>query len=305
METPVVIILFNRPEPTAKVFAEIRRARPRRLLLVADGPRRDRAGEAARCAAARAVAERVDWDCEVRSDYAAENLGCRRRIAGGMDWVFEQVEEAIVLEDDCVPHPDFFPYCEEMLARYRDDPRVMHIAGVNYQFGARPFPHSYYFSRYNHSTGWATWRRAWRRFDGEMREWPALRDSGWLAELFEDARDRADWHRSFQMAYEKRIDSWAYCWTFACWAAGGLTILPRVNLISNIGFALDGTHTKNRRSRFANMPVEALGFPLDHPPEVARDDGADRYTQRNNYRRGRLARLGNRLLRLASGLREN
>lgn len=300
MQTPVVLIIFNRREAAEKVLAKIREAQPPRLFVVADGPRQNRVSDLENCRAARAVIERVDWNCEVLANFAEKNLGCRRRISSGLDWVFAQTEEAIILEDDCVPHPDFFRFCEELLDRYRDDHRVMHIGGTNYQFGRRRFPYSYYFSRYNHCTGWATWRRAWNYFDVEMTLWPELRDRDLLNDILSDARAVADWQRAFQMVYEGRIDSWAYCWTLSCWAQSGLTVLPSVNLISNIGFNENGSHTRNRYSKFANMAVQELEFPLQHPPFILRDNEADRYTQRNNFRRSLIARLGSRILRAAA-----
>ena len=303
MQTPVALIIFNRPETTAKVFAEIRLARPSKLFVIADAPRVNRPSDVEKCAAARSVIKKVDWDCEVLTDFAEQNLGCQKRISSGLDWVFSQSEEAIIFEDDCVPHPSFFRFCEELLDRYRDDQRVMHIAGTNYQFGQQRFPYSYYFSRYNHCTGWATWRRAWQHFDLEMKLWPEIRDRGLLNDLFQDARSAAYWRRSFQLVYERRIDSWAYCWTLACWARSGLTILPNVNLICNIGFDADGSHTKNRRSRFANIPLEEMAFPLQHPPFVIRDDKADRYTQSSNFKRSLLARIGSKVLHAAAALK--
>lgn len=299
MQTPVAFIIFNRPDTTEQVFDVIRQARPPKLFVIADAARANRPGEVEKCSETRAIVEQVDWDCEVMTNFAEQNLGCQRRISSGLDWVFAQTERAIILEDDCLPHPSFFPYCEELLEQYRDDERVMHIGGTNYQFGRRRFPYSYYFSRYNHCWGWASWRRAWRNFDVEMKLWPELRDSGLLKDLLGDARAAADWQRAFQMVYEKHIDSWAYCWTLSCWAQSGLTILPSVNLISNIGFGSEGSHTLNRRSKFANMKFEDIGLPLIHPPFVIRDDEADKFTQRNNFRRSFVSRLGSSLLRAA------
>jgi len=303
VQTPVALIIFNRPDTTAKVFAEIRRARPSKLFVIADAPRANRPSDVEKCVAARSIVESVDWKCEVLTNYAEQNLGCQKRISSGLNWVFSQSEQAIVLEDDCVPHLSFFRFCEELLSRYQDDQRVMHIAGTNYQFGQQRFPYSYYFSRYNHCTGWATWRRAWEHFDLDMKLWPEFRDRGLLSDLFSDARAEAYWRRSFQLVYEKRIDSWAYCWTLACWARSGLTILPNVNLICNIGFDADGSHTKNRRSRFGNIPLEEMTFPLQHPPFVIRDDKADRYTQNNNFKRSLIARIGSKVLHAAAAMK--
>ena len=178
LETPVAFLVFNRPHTTDKVFSEIAAANPRKLLIVADGPRPDQPGEAERCVAVRAIVDRVDWDCEVLTNYSDINLGCKARISSGLDWVFDTVEEAIVLEDDCLPHPSFFRFCEELLVKYRDDERIAQIGGVNFQSGRRRTNYSYYFSRYAHIWGWATWRRAWRHYDVALKAWPLIRDGG-------------------------------------------------------------------------------------------------------------------------------
>jgi hypothetical protein len=277
LRTPVVLLIFNRPDTTAKVFETVAAARPRRLLVVADGPRPDRPGEAEACATARAVTERVDWPCEVGRQYSETNLGCARRVSSGLNWVFEQVEEAIVLEDDCVPHPTFFPFCEELLERYRDDERVVTVGGCNFQQGRRRAPYSYYFSIFNHLWGWASWRRAWRHFDLGMASWPEIRDGGWLRDLFGDASAVGYWTDIFERAYHNEFDSWGYPWMLSCWARSGLTVLPNVNLVSNIGFDARATHTRDSGPS-APIQTAAMEFPLKHPPFVIRDVTADRYT---------------------------
>jgi hypothetical protein len=180
LSTPVAFIIFNRPDTTARVFEAIRRAEPPQLLIVADGPRVDRPSDVERCAAARAVIERVDWDCEVLTNYAEANMGLADRVSSGLDWVFSLCDRAIVLEDDCLPDPSFFRFCDELLDRYRDDERVMAISGDNFQLGRRRTRYSYYLSRYNHCWGWATWRRGWQHYDHRMQLWPLVRDGGWL-----------------------------------------------------------------------------------------------------------------------------
>src|SRR5665648_587346 len=164
LKTPVAFIIFNRPETTRRVFAEIAKARPTKLLVIADGPRATHPDDAEKCAVVRAIIDGVDWDCEVLKNYSDVNLGCKRRVSSGLDWVFDTVEEAIILEDDCLPHPTFFRFCEEMLAKYRDDKRIAMISGDNFQFGKKRTEYSYYFSRYTHIWGWASWRRAWDNY---------------------------------------------------------------------------------------------------------------------------------------------
>jgi len=276
LATPVVFIIFNRPDTTARVFAEIARARPPMLLVVADGPRRDRPGEADRCAATRAIIDQVDWPCQVLTEYSGTNLGCRNRVASGIDWAFSQVEEAIFLEDDCLPDPSFFRYCEELLQRYRHDERIAMISGDNFQFGRVRTAASYYFSRYAHIWGWASWARAWRHYSRDAASWPAMRDGNWLAGLVLSAREQQYWSGIFQAVHEGRIDTWDYQWMLAMWTQGMLNVVPRVNLISNIGFGAEATHTREVGVH-ANMPIEAIRFPLSHPDIMLPDRAADRF----------------------------
>ncbi|OGV76694.1 MAG: hemolytic protein HlpA-like protein [Lentisphaerae bacterium RIFOXYB12_FULL_65_16] len=294
--TPVAFLIFNRPETTARVFEAIRRVRPPKLLVVADGPRSDREGENEKCRAARSVIERVDWPCEVITNYADTNLGCRTRISSGLDWVFANVDEAIILEDDCLPDPSFFPFCEELLARYRDDDRIMMISGDNFQFGRRRGPQSYYFSQYTHIWGWATWKRAWRRYDVGMKLWPTVREGEWLFDILGDRRSVTYWTNIFDRVHQEKINTWDCQWMFSCWLESGLSIMPCTNLVSNIGFASDATHT-SRRSPFSNMAVVPTRFPLQHPSFVIRDAKADSFTQHTHYHPGRLRRLAYRFLR--------
>jgi hypothetical protein len=277
ISTAVAFLIFNRPKLTERVFQEIARTRPRRLLVIADGPRRDREGEAEKCSETRAIVDRVDWDCEVLKNYSDVNLGCARRVATGLHWVFEQVEEAIVLEDDCLPHPTFFPYCEDLLAKYRNDKRVMHITGTNLTCGPQRTPYSYFFSWYPSSWGWASWRRAWRHYDGDLKLWPALRDTPWLLDILGDREAAEFWRQKFDQYTSglDKADTWDFQWLFACWAHRGFSILPRTNLISNIGFTAEATHTKYSDVR-ADVSTVEMTFPLAHPPCMVRDIGADR-----------------------------
>lgn len=265
LTTPVVFLVFNRPDTTQRVFEEIRRARPPKLLVVADGPRAEKAGEAEKCEAVRAIIDTVDWPCGVLKNYSEVNLGCKVRMSSGIDWVFEQVEEAIILEDDCLPHPTFFQFCQELLERYRHDLRIAQISGCNFQFGLRRNNDSYYFSKYNHIWGWASWRNRWQGcYDVNMLHWPRIRDEGWLLDMLCSKTEAARWRVTFDNVHQGKIDTWDYQWTFACWLQGRLTALPNVNLISNIGFGAEAAHTK-KENKFANIPNECMRFPLNHP----------------------------------------
>jgi hypothetical protein len=283
LQTPVAFLIFNRPETTEKVFETIRQAKPPILLVIADGPRETRVGEADKCSATRAIIDRVDWDCKVLKNYSEVNLGCRSRISSGLDWVFDTVEEAIILEDDCLPHPSFFRFCEELLNSYRYDERIGAISGQNVQFGRNRTEYSYYFSRYNHCWGWASWRRAWQHFDVDIKLWPEVRDKNLLQDILDDAKAVKDWTRTFQMVYDKKVGGWGFQWTFACWMQNYLTILSNVNLISNIGHGAGSTHTTDENSVYSNMPVEAVTFPLKHPPHIIRHRQADDFTEKTLF----------------------
>ncbi|MHB8121803.1 MAG: glycosyltransferase family 2 protein [Desulfuromonadaceae bacterium] len=286
LTTPVALLIFNRPETTARVFAAIRDARPAQLLVIADGPRAGYAADVTLCAKVRRIVEQVDWPCDVMRNYSDVNLGCGVRPATGISWVFEQVEEAIILEDDCLPHPTFFRYCQELLERYRDDERIMHIAGNNSLVRSNNGEYSYYYSLFPHCWGWASWRRAWRNFDFDMELFPAVTAEGWLDCIFSDKDDSKIWSKKFMEVYgphKKHI--WDYQWTFACWTCSGLSIIPNNNLISNIGFGTEATHTKDVGSHYSLLSVTPMEFPLNHPPFVIRDADADAETQRNVFRR--------------------
>lgn len=272
-------MIFNRPDETARVFERIRAARPRTLLVIADGPRNDREHDAVE--RTRSIVQNVDWSCDVRVNASAKNLGCRKRVSSGIDWVFNEVDEAIILEDDCLPDPTFFRFCDEMLDRYRDEPRIMHVGGTNFQLGHRPTPDSYYYSAINQIWGWATWSRAWRgHYDVSMKRWTEMRDTSFLKDLIGD-EVAAKVSRGFDGVHSGKVDTWDNQWTFAMWLAQGLAILPAVNLISNIGFGANATHTRKANSAVANQPTEAMEFPLKHPVQITRNRAADDQAYRN------------------------
>ena len=283
LKTPVAFIVFKRPQETQRVFAEIRKVKPPKLLVIADGPRSDRPGEDQDCLATRTIIDQVDWECEVLTNYAEVNLGCRQRVSSGINWVFDTVEEAIILEDDCLPHPTFFRFAEELLDRYRDDQRIMSISGQNVQFGRKRTDNSYYFSQYNHCWSWASWRRAWQHYDLDMKLWPEIRDGNFLADVLGDPHAVKIWTNIFQLCYEGKLQSWAYQWTFASFIQSGMNILANVNLACNIGHGMGGTNTEDVNSPYSNMAVEAITFPMKHPSFAIRDMQADNFTQNTLY----------------------
>ncbi|QKD83051.1 glycosyltransferase family 2 protein [Thermoleptolyngbya sichuanensis A183] len=302
MKKAVAIIIFNRPDKTLKVLDKIRQAKPEKLFVIADGPRSENINDAKRCSQTRAIIDQVDWECEILKNYSEHNLGCGKRVASGLDWVFSLVDEAIILEDDCVPHSSFFSFCEELLDRYRDDARVMSICGKNVQFGRNSTKFSYYFSRYAHCWGWATWSRAWKYFDYDMLNWEMVKSENLLEDILGDSRSVGYWTSIFQSVYERRYQSasWAYRWLLSSWLQNGLSILPGVNLVSNIGFGEDATHTTttSERSQYANMQTETMQFPLKHPPYLIRNRAADKFEQDTLFDPSLMTRARAKLLRM-------
>lgn len=254
---------------------KIARARPPKVLVFADGPRADHPEDAELIAATRAVIREAPWQCEVLTNYSDINLGTRYRPATGLDWVFQIVEEAIFLEDDCLPHPSFFRFCDELLEKYRDDERIMMVSGDNF------FPHrklssdSYLFGHYVGIWGWATWRRAWRHYDVDLCDWKALRETQFLHDVLGKHAEVKLWRHFFDRIVSGESRTWDHQWQFACWAQHGLSVMPAVNLVSNIGFGPEAEHYKEFDPRLAELPAEEMKFPLRHPLTMVRSREAD------------------------------
>lgn len=268
MNSAVVFIVFNRPELTARVLARIREARPPMLLVVCDGPRSSHPEDGEKVAAVRRViAEGVDWPCELLTNYSETNLGCRERPASGIRWAFSLVEEAIVLEDDCLPDPSFFSFCESMLERFRDEERVLHINGTNFIAGHTRPSASYFFSKYVWVWGWATWRRAWQHYDYTMSSWDDRR--ALLCQSFDSRREQAFWMFTFEEARRdwQVAQAWDFPWIYSCWTRGGLAVTPAVNLVENLGFGPDATHTNDAAS---HLRVVAGSLRVDRHPGTLR-----------------------------------
>lgn len=265
-DTPVVLFIFNRPDTTRRVFEAIREIRPSTLLVVGDGPR-DRPGEAELCAETRAILNDIDWDCDLHTNLPETNLGVPRRFASAFEWIFGLVDEAIILEHDCLPHPTFFPYCTQLLRHYRDDARVMWIGGTNpceEKFGDG----SYFFARSLWIWGWATWKRAWENYDIAVRDYPAFRKSGQIARISPYRRLQRGYMALFELAHEGEWINWDAQATFTVWNKDGVCVIPNGNLISNIGFDERAEHTKREDDPLARLPFRPIG-PIVHPHDTS------------------------------------
>jgi predicted O-methyltransferase YrrM len=281
--SPVLFIIFNRPETTKVVFEAIREAQPTHLFIAADGPRQEKAGEYEKCQAARDIAINVDWECEVQTLFRDTNLGCKAAVSSAIDWYFDNVEEGIILEDDCLPEQSFFAFCEELLNKYRNDHRIGLICGDNFQFGRSRREASYYFSRFTHIWGWATWRRAWKCYDVKISQWPDVRDNGFLNDILDCQAEIVYWTDIFEKTYAGQINTWDYQLMFSYWVNGFINVIPNNNLVKNIGFNAHGTHVTSADSPFANMETRPMQFPLKHPLFFIRDTVSDLFASHTAF----------------------
>lgn len=274
---PVLLLAHRRPELTALVLQRVRAARPTRLLVSIDGPRPGHSLDRDAIAEVQGLAKAVDWPCEVSVRVGDTNLGCRWGPSAGLDWAFECVDRAIVLEDDCVADPTFFRYCAELLDRYAGDDRVMGIGGYRNEGPDLADGPSYGFSRYTATWGWATWANRWHDVDVAMSDWEQLRDTSWLSHQLTDPVVEAHWRRTFD-AMTAGLDAWDYALQFALWRSGRFWVRPMTNLIQNVGFGADATHTV-QDDNAASRPAASMGFPMCHPEAVGADPARDAHIE--------------------------
>lgn len=284
LQTAVLFIVFNRPDTTAQVFEAIRKAKPPRLYVAADGPRAGREGEVEKVANVREIATAVDWPCEVKTLFQDKNIGCNFGPRAGIDWFFEYEEAGIILEDDCFPSQSFFWFCEAMLNKYQTNDRIMAVTGTNITRDIY-FEYDYWFSNFALMWGWASWKRAWMKYDPDLTEWVAKRSKRkWLKEIGNDSWLFAkSWEEIFDrtIVLGSNATWWDYQWIYSCWINKGLTIAPRENLIRNIGYTSDATHTVGEHPILSNLVAREISFPLQHPTKIEVDKKADEFISRH------------------------
>ncbi|QJW87997.1 nucleotide-diphospho-sugar transferase [Spirosoma taeanense] len=260
--TPVLLLLFNRPQYTQEVLQALAQVRPRTLYVALDGPRPGIDQDKAGIEACVNLVNQLDWPCQIHILKRDENLGCGLAVSQAIDWFFANEAMGIILEDDCVPAPAFFTYCQEMLAKYKHDSRIMHIAGTrwNEEFAiAEP----YFFTAIGHVWGWATWRRAWQRYDYHMHNWPALQQTSFIREVFPRQKHVAFWEAMFNEVYNQSAKhTWDYQWQYTLFVSRGLAVTPRENLVQNIGAT--GVHDDQfepwRHRRSVNHSFRVSGY---------------------------------------------
>ena len=276
LHTPVLFLVFNRLDTTKQVFAAIRKAKPPRLYIAADGARSGKCDEREKVQAVREyITSNSDWNCEVKTLFRDENLGCKIAVSSAITWFFENEEMGIILEDDCVPSQSFFWFCQELLKKYKGDIRVGQISGNNFQKGIKRGNADYYFSMYNHIWGWASWANRWKNYDVSLN---SIDNSAFIENIFSDKKTIRYWKQTFEAMKQQKINTWDYQWTFTIWKNKQLTILPNINLIENIGFGLDATHTTGE-SKLANLKAYEIAL-VNHPDRIEQNSEADDFTSK-------------------------
>lgn len=276
-QTPILFLIFNRPDTTKLVFESIKSMKPAKLYIAADGDRKDKVGEDLLCKETRSIIDLINWECEIKTLFRNENLGCKIAVSSAIDWFFENEEQGIILEDDCLPNESFYIYCETLLNYYASDERIMHISGNNFQDGNVRGNGSYYFSNYNHIWGWATWKRAWKAYNVDLSFLTETEIETLIEKQFDTKKERLFWNNIFKKVINKTIGTWDYQWTYAVWKNNGLSILPNKNMIANIGFNNNGTHTSGIDILgLSNMKTFSISN-IIHPTEIEINKKADKY----------------------------
>lgn len=283
---PILFLIFARPDTTTQVFERIRQIKPAKLYVAADAPRENRLDEAERCAKTRAIIDKIDWPCELKTLYRDKNLGCKVAVSEAITWFFEQEEYGVILEDDCLPDLSFFPFCEESLIKYKDDDRIGHIGGNNFFPGIVDKKLSYDFCSISHIWGWASWSRVWKNYDVNFSYWEeAKKDRAKRKSLFKSLREEI-YFSSFisdTLAGKKGINTWDVQYLFMLRVQNQLCIYPSVNLVTNIGLnSVGATHTSSKNGRLC-VKSESIHSPLSHPKYVLSNKEIDSITVKKNF----------------------
>lgn len=280
-DTPVLIIIFNRPDKVERLIASLQALKPAKIYVSADGPRASVATDIARCASARLALSKIDWPCEVFTNFHECNTGADFGPEKAINWFFSKVDEGIILEDDCMAHPDFFRFAEAMLVRYRNNDQIMMISGNNFQNGISRSEGSYYFSKYPSTWGWASWRRAWKYYDTNTSEYKTFINKNTLDTICQSKIEKKYWSNFFAKINSGKLKHWDIKWIFAIWNNNGLVITPNVNLVTNVGFGQDATHTFKHDDK---MVVKTVGLGEIIPPTtITVNKEADAYLFKHIY----------------------
>lgn len=285
LDVAILLIIFNRPDFVSQIFEKIKTSETSRLYVFCDGPRNSK--EQKVLSKSKLIAMDINWDCKLKTKFLRKNIGPAIAVSEAIAWFFKNEEMGIILEHDCVPDQSFFPFCEELLHKYKNDEKIMHISGDNYQYnGGIKVKESYFFAKYTHIWGWATWRRAWKKHDLYLTKWPMVKNSPKFDSLFDSVAEKTRFYKWFDEIYTNPISTWDTQWLFACWLNKGLAIYPNKNLIKYIGFHSKAVNTTVSRGFIIKTPVETMHFPLEHPKKISRNIAADKFTFYRWFYRG-------------------
>jgi hypothetical protein len=281
-EIPILFIIFNRHDVTERVFEVIRKIKPKYLFVAADGPRVGIKQDKERCESTRSIINKIDWECELKTLFRKENLGMKKNVSSAITWFFKCNQKGIIIEDDCLPNKSFFYFCEEMLNKYENNKKIMHISGNFFQSKQIGLD-DYYFSHIPHIWGWATWRRAWDKYDLEMKSYPNFIKDKKLKVIFKNKKQCVLWKHLFDQVFYDKSDTWDFQWTYTLFSSNGLSITPNKNLVTNIGFGNLAENCKNSEDKFSNLELVDMHFPLKNSNYIIADEVADYYTSMNNF----------------------
>ncbi|MFT5251278.1 MAG: hypothetical protein ACI87N_000254 [Flavobacteriales bacterium] len=281
-DTPILFLVFNRPETTSIVFEQIKKIKPSKLFIAADGPRDYLSEEIIRCNKVKQIVSQIDWPCEIKTLFREKNLGCKLAVSIAITWFFDQVDYGIVLEDDCLPDLTFFTFCEELLIEYKNDSDIMLIGGNNFHKNKLDIASSYYFSNYSHIWGWASWRRAWKTYSLDISDYSTVLNQDCNTDFFQSKNEKKYWLQVLGNVAQGNINTWDYQWTYAIWKNKGKSITPSVNMIKNIGLDENSTHLFVKDSFRDNLQLFKMKFPLIHPASDI-NKKLDNQTYKNVY----------------------
>jgi len=299
LKTAVLFLIFNRLDTTKQVFKAIRQAKPPRLYIAADGARANKKGEYENVQAVRDyVMQNADWDCDIKTLFRDQNLGCKYAVGEAITWFFKNEEQGIILEDDCLPSQSFFWYCEELLIRYRDNKSIYLISADSRGPDSIGMKEDYGFCKYPMIWGWASWARAWKDYDPELKDWPKHRDI--LPVSISNYKPTVKfWKKVFQQMYNQEVDTWDYQFCYLLLKNKGKCIVPKFNLVSNVGFGDDATHTFDAESEDANRKRYEINIPLNFAFNSETEKEINKFYDRNEFsRKPNIIRIINKFARL-------
>lgn len=283
MKIPILILLFNRPKFTRRLISKLKEIKPTTIYINIDGPRKNNSKDKIFQSEITEIIKQINWTLDIKINFSKVNKGCRKSVREAIDWVLSIENHVIILEDDCIPSNIFFKFCDKMLDKYKNNNRVKAITGNNFQ-KKKIGESDYYFSKYAHCWGWATWRRSWKNYDDKMYFWNDFKSSKEWNLLHNNKLEEKYWRKKFDLTYNRKIDSWAYVWLASIWFNNGLTITPNQNLVKNIGFDINSTHTFGLDTKKYSMDAQEGYIDFNnHPKNITANTDADLFTFNNHY----------------------